>query len=54
MRNTRMKAEYHLFHSLFAVQAFTATLMAAGKSYRTGRFAHPKPGKPLYRVVVYD
>ena len=48
-----MKTEVHAFHSLFAAQAFVATLIAAQKSYRTARAAHPKPGKPIYRVFVY-
>lgn len=47
-------SEVHRFHSLFAAQAFTAVLMAAQKSYRTLRVPRPKPGKPLYVVVVYD
>ena len=46
-------SEIHRFHSLFALQAFIATLMAAQKSYRTLRVPRPKPGKPLYAVVVY-
>lgn len=45
--------EVHRFHSLFTLQAFIATLMAAQKSYRTLRVPRPKPGKPLYAVVVY-
>lgn len=45
--------EVHWFRTLFAMQAFVATLQAAQKSYRTTRVARPKPGKPLYAVVVY-
>lgn len=45
--------EVHRFHSLFAAQAFLATLQAAQKSYRTIRVPRPKPGRPLYAVVVY-
>ena len=48
-----MKPEVHAFYSLFATQAFIATLKAEQKSYRTARVAHPKPGKPLYVVHVY-
>jgi hypothetical protein len=48
-----MKTEVHAFHSLFAAQAFIATLKAEQKSYRTARAARPKPGKPIYRVFVY-
>ena len=47
------KSELHRFNSLFAAQAFIATLMAAQKSYRTLRVPRPKPGNPLYAVVVY-
>ena len=43
----------HVFHSLFAAQAFIATLRAARKSYRTIKTLRPKPGKPLYTVAVY-
>jgi hypothetical protein len=46
-------SEVHRFHSLFAAQAFIATLKATDTSYRTLRVARPKPGKPLYTVVVY-
>lgn len=46
-------SEVHRFQSLFAAQAFIATLVAAQKSYRTVRIPRPKPGKPLYSVVVY-
>jgi hypothetical protein len=46
-------SEIHRFHSAFAVQAFTATLRAARKSYRVARYAHAKRGKPPYMVVVY-
>jgi hypothetical protein len=49
-----MKTEVHAFYSLFATQAFVATLQAARKSYRTARAARPKPGKPLYVVHVYN
>jgi hypothetical protein len=45
--------EVHRFHSLFAAQAFIATLRAAQKSYRSAKIPRPKPGKPLYTVVVY-
>ena len=48
-----MKTEVHSFHSLFAAQAFIATLKAAQKSYRTLRVPRPKRGKPLYSVVIY-
>ena len=47
-------SEVHRFHSIFAVQAFVATLQAAKKSYRTARVARPKPGKPPYMVIIYD
>lgn len=47
-------SEVHRFQSLFALQAFVATLQATNKSYRTLRVPRPKPGKPLYTVVVYD
>lgn len=47
-------SEVHKFHSIFAAQAFIATLMAAQKSYRTLRIPRPKAGKPLYAVVVYN
>jgi hypothetical protein len=53
-RNTLMKTEVHAFYSLFAAQAFIATLKAEQKSYRTARAARPKPGKPIYRVFVYN
>ena len=49
-----MKTEVHAFYSLFAAQAFIATLQTARKSYRTARAARPKPGKPLYVVHVYN
>lgn len=42
------------FHSIFAVQAFVATLQAAQKSYRTLKVPRPKPGGPLYVVVIYE
>lgn len=45
--------EVHRFTSLFAVQAFVATLQAAHRPYRTARIPRPKPGKPLYTVIVY-
>lgn len=48
-----MEAEYHLFHSLLAAQAFLATLRASGASYSASRFSRSKPGNPLYKVVVY-
>jgi hypothetical protein len=47
-------SEARRFHSIFAVQAFIATLQAAQKSYRTLKVPRPKPGKPLYVVIVYD
>jgi hypothetical protein len=47
-------SEVHKFHSIFAAQAFIATLKAAQKSYRTLRIPRPKAGKPLYAVVVYN
>lgn len=47
-------SEVHRFYSLFAAQAFTATLQAAKKSYRTARVARPKPGYPPYMVIIYD
>ncbi len=47
------KPKVHLFHSLFAAQAFIATQKAAQKSYRALRIPRPKRGKPLYTVVVY-
>lgn len=47
-------SETHKFHSLFAAQAFMATLIAAQKSYRSLKIPRAKPGKPLYVVVVYD
>jgi len=46
-------SKVHRFHSIFATQAFIATLKAANTSYRTLRAARPKPGNPLYVVVVY-
>lgn len=46
-------SEIHRFHSAFAVQAFTATLRAAQKSYRTLKVPRPKPGNPVYVVMVY-
>jgi hypothetical protein len=45
--------EVHRFYSLFAAQAFIATLIAAKKSYRTLRIPRPKAGKPLYVVTIY-
>jgi hypothetical protein len=45
--------EVHKFHSLFAAQAFVATLRAAERSCRTLRVPRPKPGRHLYVVVVY-
>lgn len=48
-----MATEVHRFHTLFAAQAFIATLRAAQKSFRTLRVPRPKAGKPLYAVVVY-
>ena len=47
-------SEIHRFHSIFAAQAFIATLQAAQKSYRTLRIPRPKAGKPLYTVIVYN
>lgn len=46
-------SEVHRFHSIFAVQAFIATLQAAQKSYRTLKVPRPKAGKYLYVVTVY-
>lgn len=46
--------EARKFHSIFAVQAFIATLQAARKSYRTMKVPRPKPGSPLYVVIIYD
>jgi hypothetical protein len=46
-------SEVHKFHSIFATQAFIATLQAAQKSYRALKVLRPKTGKPLYAVVVY-
>jgi hypothetical protein len=45
--------EVHRFFSLFAAQAFIATLQVAQKSYRTLRVPRPKRGNPLYAVVIY-
>ena len=47
-------SEVHKFHSIFAAQAFVATLKAAQKSYRTIKTLRPKAGKPLYTVIVYN
>lgn len=46
-------SEARRFYSVFAVQAFIATLQEAQKSYRTLKVLRPKPGGPLYVVVVY-
>lgn len=43
----------HRFHSIFAVQAFVATLRDTQKSYRTIKVPRPKPGSPIYVVIVY-
>lgn len=48
-----MATEVHRFLTLFAAQAFIATLIAAKKSYRTAKIPRPKAGKPLYVVTVY-
>lgn len=48
-----MATKGHKFHSLFAAQAFIATLKAAKKPFRALRVPRPKAGKPLYVVVVY-
>lgn len=47
------KSDIHRFSTLFAAQAFIATLKAAKKSYRTLRIPRPKAGSPLYAVIVY-
>ena len=47
-------SEIHRFHSIFAMQAFIATLVAAQRSYRAARVTQPKPGRPPYMVVVYN
>jgi hypothetical protein len=46
-------SEIHRFFSACAAEAFIATLRVARKSYRVARYARPKPGRPLYAVVVY-
>lgn len=51
MLSTPTKA--HQFYSLFAAQAFIATLKAAKKPFRLIRSPRPKVGKPLYMVFVY-
>jgi hypothetical protein len=49
-----MRSETHDFYALSDLQTFLAALSQAKKSFRTARNGRPKPGKWLYRVVVYD
>jgi hypothetical protein len=49
-----MRSETHDFYALSDLQTFLTALSEAKKSFRTARNGRPKPGKWLYRVVVYD
>ncbi len=46
--------EIRKVNTLFALQALIATLAEGKLSYRTSRIPSPKPGGPLFTVIVYD